>query len=441
MQPIQNVNLNIQSPSPAQGMGLGQVQAQGQPETGEFDFMNYLLGLQDPQTPTTPDALLALGVPSPEKGATDLSRDPLQAMFAAIPNMPQMNPALLADLPKPVVNPSLNGGGEAQVMAKEATKPQWISSEDLMKATNALVPSSTEAVDAMNEGNKAVKSEEKGIPLEGFQKVADQAGVDLSISRQGQQLAAKKYAANKAEAEAKTVAPVVEAARPRAEKAIETSSSPVAQAALPEVKPEAVSQKKNGDTSSLEINGFSSSSSVHKAEVAQTAIDNKAASGSTGPVALPEVMSQVQTLVQKGGGEMTVALDPPDLGRIQVKVTTRGNRVEVEMRSESVQAKNALESHFADLKSSMQSQDLHLAKLDVQVHHDPMSFSGQSFAGMNDGRHQAGNTQGGPNQGQGGRRSSFSQGNRGLEAVSSVPQAIVRSASTVGGNGRVDLRI
>ena len=64
---------------------------------------------------------------------------------------------------------------------------------------------------------------------------------------------------------------------------------------------------------------------------------------------------------------MVVSLFPPELGQVDVSVTTRGKRVEIEMATESVAAKSVIESGLSDLKQSMQAQDLFVSKLEVHT--------------------------------------------------------------------------
>ena len=63
-------------------------------------------------------------------------------------------------------------------------------------------------------------------------------------------------------------------------------------------------------------------------------------------------------MVHHGNGKMTVSLNPPDLGQVEIHVTTRGKNVEISMKSEHDFAKSAIESSLGDLKASMEAQDL-----------------------------------------------------------------------------------
>lgn len=105
---------------------------------------------------------------------------------------------------------------------------------------------------------------------------------------------------------------------------------------------------------------------------------------------VPEVVEHVKTLAQDGGGEMTVSLSPPELGRVDIKVSTRGNRVEIEMRSENAFAKGLLESSLGELRQSLEQQDLNLARVDVTTGHGiGFSFPGSSSFGRGAEREQS----------------------------------------------------
>jgi flagellar hook-length control protein FliK len=109
---------------------------------------------------------------------------------------------------------------------------------------------------------------------------------------------------------------------------------------------------------------------------------------------IPEVMQKVESMIHHGGGKMTVMLNPPSLGRVEVEVTAKGKNVEIQMKSENSIAKTTLESHFADLKQSMQVQDLNLHKMEVHVNRDwDSSMQGgqqfAQFAGQQSSQHDA----------------------------------------------------
>ena len=78
---------------------------------------------------------------------------------------------------------------------------------------------------------------------------------------------------------------------------------------------------------------------------------------------------------------MTVSLNPPELGSVEIDVMSKGNHVEVKMRSDNDFAKSALEKHFGDLKVSLGSHELVLSKAEVVVSKDPIP-TGSGFADL-----------------------------------------------------------
>lgn len=93
--------------------------------------------------------------------------------------------------------------------------------------------------------------------------------------------------------------------------------------------------------------------------------DNQAAQ----PTELPQLFSKVESLAKNGGGTMKVTLNPPELGQVEVEVTTRGKQVQVELKSDS-SAKAIIESRLGELKASIQSHDLVVSKLEVNIDHE-----------------------------------------------------------------------
>ncbi|MBI4404601.1 MAG: flagellar hook-length control protein FliK [Deltaproteobacteria bacterium] len=157
-----------------------------------------------------------------------------------------------------------------------------------------------------------------------------------------------------------------------------------------------------------------------------------------------QVAEGVQQLANRGGGKMTVSLHPPELGRLEIQVSARGNRVEVEMKSESDHAKSAIESKLGDLRHSMQAADLVVSKLEVHVDRELGSGSMQThFSGTRLGADQSTN--------QHGFSGHFSdQPQTGSHFARSAQPAAIRSVSSLASHlpeirpaasGRVDIRI
>jgi hypothetical protein len=84
------------------------------------------------------------------------------------------------------------------------------------------------------------------------------------------------------------------------------------------------------------------------------------------PTAPKEIEQKITQLAGQGGGRMTIALHPPELGKVEVEVMARGRKVEVKMTSDSVAAKEAIQSGLSDLRSALAQNQMELTKADVK---------------------------------------------------------------------------
>lgn len=88
---------------------------------------------------------------------------------------------------------------------------------------------------------------------------------------------------------------------------------------------------------------------------------------------IQQVMNQAQYMIKKGGGEAIVKLNPEGLGQVHLKVILSEGKVNVEMQTETQEAKKMLESSLTDLKSSLNTHKLAIDHVKVDV--------GNNFAG------------------------------------------------------------
>ncbi|MBK7960018.1 MAG: flagellar hook-length control protein FliK [Bdellovibrionales bacterium] len=82
---------------------------------------------------------------------------------------------------------------------------------------------------------------------------------------------------------------------------------------------------------------------------------------------IKEIMNQAQYLIKNGGGEMKVKMSPEGLGELQLKVLVSDGKVNVQMVTETKEAKNAIESSLADLKNSLSAQRLSVEHVKIDV--------------------------------------------------------------------------
>jgi len=109
-------------------------------------------------------------------------------------------------------------------------------------------------------------------------------------------------------------------------------------------------------------------------------------------VPMDQLESKISSMVGQGGGQVKFVLNPPELGHIEVQVSTKGKKVELKILSATETGKVALESRMFELKSTLESQNLNLEKADVQLasqfhFSDSHQMHKQAFGGF-DGREQ-----------------------------------------------------
>jgi flagellar hook-length control protein FliK len=83
-----------------------------------------------------------------------------------------------------------------------------------------------------------------------------------------------------------------------------------------------------------------------------------------------EVVQRAHLLSRKGGGEMKIQLKPEGLGNVHLKVNVADGDVNVQMVTETAEAKRLLEQGVGDLKSTLGQQKLNLDMLKVDVGND-----------------------------------------------------------------------
>lgn len=83
--------------------------------------------------------------------------------------------------------------------------------------------------------------------------------------------------------------------------------------------------------------------------------------------AVKQLMNQAQYLIKKGGGEMKVEMTPEGMGKIHLKVMLQDGKVNLEMAADTKEAKKAIESSLAELKTSLAAQKLSMENVKVDV--------------------------------------------------------------------------
>jgi flagellar hook-length control protein FliK len=105
------------------------------------------------------------------------------------------------------------------------------------------------------------------------------------------------------------------------------------------------------------------------------------------PVGVPELMQQAHVMIREGGGEMKVTLHPDGLGEVAMRVSVDGNKVNVQMITESDEAKKLIERQIGELKSGLTANHLQVESIKVDT---ASNLGRQLEQQMQDGqRHQA----------------------------------------------------
>jgi flagellar hook-length control protein FliK len=108
---------------------------------------------------------------------------------------------------------------------------------------------------------------------------------------------------------------------------------------------------------------------------------------------IQNIMNQAQYIMRKGGGEAVVKMNPEGLGEVQMKIQVNQGRVNVEMSTETKEAKQIIENSMSDLKNSLSTHKLTVDSVKVDVGNQTSSDSNQQQKAQdfsqNQGREQA----------------------------------------------------
>jgi flagellar hook-length control protein FliK len=92
-----------------------------------------------------------------------------------------------------------------------------------------------------------------------------------------------------------------------------------------------------------------------------------AKAGAPQPMSVPELVDKAQIMVHDGGGEMKVTMSPDGLGEVAMRVSVNEGKVQVQMVTESDEAKRMIERHVGELKGSLTQNNLHIDSIKVDT--------------------------------------------------------------------------
>ena len=324
----------------------------GLPETGEFDFMNYLLGLQ---VNPLENALDGDGNPLIIDSNSEKGVESDKVLLQVFGKKKQSGDPLL----------------EGQMALASTVQTSTVSPIEIQPKDSGLVQDpSVPKQEVKAVLSKPISKKEDQNPLEDpLAKLAFDASVQ---DKDGKSILQNQFLQNRSDVKGKIE--------------VETQEGLEVKKDRPEIQLESTkslaksdrTRKKDSDLldAVIEDRSLRGSESVsdQKPIMQNQKIQHSHA---------PELFHKVESMALKGGGKMTLTLTPPELGQVEIEVTTKGRNVEVSVKSDNDFAKAAIEGQVADLQQSLQDQDLNLSKIEVHVSRemDP-SFLENQFAGF-----------------------------------------------------------
>ena len=90
------------------------------------------------------------------------------------------------------------------------------------------------------------------------------------------------------------------------------------------------------------------------------------------------VVKSVKTMVQNGNSSMVVRLDPPELGQLNIKISSDSNGMSIEIQATNAKAQTMLQQNSNQLKSALENSGINVNNVDV-------SFKAETKNGANAG--------------------------------------------------------
>lgn len=337
---------------------------EGTPETGEFDFFNYLLGLQAGSDGSTQSED---GISSAFSLKTDTSpkEDPLLQIFQKKeePMWNQMFPMVGQNqVAQSLPTPKADGNEMVQFDSKQDRNTSVQNAEGDKRYSSKTENAFVSSVDFLGLQKLMEKSN-------GDATKVDVGAEDSLVKANQMNNMIQKYTSNEinddSNASGQSTVQLARAQENQFVRGGENNMNQVAHESLKADGEGTESRIKTGREKQQEDSLFALNTAPPAIKAPSGQIAAEVKGKDTPTQSIPEVFKKVESMVHHGGGKMTVQLSPADLGRVEIEVTARGKNVEIKMKSENEFAKTALESHMSELKHSMQGADLMLHKVEV----------------------------------------------------------------------------
>lgn len=95
---------------------------------------------------------------------------------------------------------------------------------------------------------------------------------------------------------------------------------------------------------------------------------------------LRQVESGIYKTLNEGAKQLTLRLDPPELGKLNLQITVRGQEVSVALKAENADAGRMLQENLHQLRQTLEDQGLKVGKMEVQTQLSNGN-SGQGWSG------------------------------------------------------------
>ena len=121
----------------------------------------------------------------------------------------------------------------------------------------------------------------------------------------------------------------------------------------------------------------------------------------TGGELIAQVAERLTPSLSKGSGRVTITLSPESLGKLDLDILVRENRVQVVLTAENRGVQQILQGHAGHLKEMFQQQGLQMEGFNVLLQDGPLGQGSAMWGGQTSQRERQGETTGKEEQGQG----------------------------------------
>ncbi len=109
-----------------------------------------------------------------------------------------------------------------------------------------------------------------------------------------------------------------------------------------------------------------------------TSAAGEAARSMTGPRPHEQITQQLMDTPPTPGREIRITLNPPELGRVQIRFTETDGQVHGHLQAENAQTRQQIERHVPEILAALQNQGLQVRRIDVTPEQPPVQHQSQA---------------------------------------------------------------